>query len=487
VILSGGAGTRLWPVSREALPKPFIKLGDGRSLLRRTLDRAAKLGGGPAWLVTNRDYYFLSRDELGDDAGKVQFVLEPAARNTAPAIALATHAVAERYGEDALLLVLPADHLIDDEPGFIDCVRRAQGLAHEGWLVTFGLAARAPVTAYGYIEAGETIAAGALNGARDSGRSVRRFVEKPSQEVARDYVASGRYFWNSGMFCFRARDMLAALAQTSPALAAGARASWAASRSRHPAADAVELERESFSALDSISIDYAVFEKAARVAVVPGDFGWSDVGAWPEIAGQFDADAHGNRANGAALFVDSDDCFVYARERLVATLGLKDIVVVDTPDALLVMPRDRAQDVKKVVEAVRATGGDKHAYHVTVARPWGTYTVLQEAPWFKIKRVEVKTGCSLSLQMHHYRNEHWVVVSGTAQVTNGDDVFLLKTNESTYIPAGRKHRLENPGTQPLVLIEVQSGQYLGEDDIVRFDDRYGRVEAAKPEAKGASR
>jgi mannose-1-phosphate guanylyltransferase/mannose-6-phosphate isomerase len=475
VVLSGGAGTRLWPVSREALPKPFMKLGDGRSLLRRTLDRAAGLAAESAWIVTNRDYYFLSRDELAQTqlarAGAVRYLLEPAARNTAPAIALATLAVAQAHGDDALLLVLPADHLIDDERAFGACVERARALAAEGWLVTFGIEANAPETAYGYIESGAALPHG--------GFEVRRFVEKPKIERAREFLAAGNYSWNSGMFCFRARDMLAALEQVAPALAAGARASWTASRAHVAGADAVELDKASFAALESISIDYAVFEKARRVAVVPGTFGWSDVGAWPEIAAQFPPDANENRVSGSAMFVDSADCFVHSDGRLVAALGMKDTVIIDTPDAVLVMPKERAQDVKKVVEAVRASGGDKHIFHATVARPWGTYTVLQEGPQFKLKRIEVKPLSSLSLQMHHYRNEHWIVVSGTARVTKGDEVFLLATNESTYIKSGTRHRLENPGMLPLVLIEVQSGQYVGEDDIVRFDDKYGRT--ARPQ------
>jgi len=467
VILCGGAGTRLWPVSREALPKPFMKLGDGRSLLRRTLDRAAGLSADCARIVTNRDYYFLSRDELAGAlptvAGKVRYLLEPAARNTAPAVALATLAVAQAQGENALLLVLPADHLIDDEVGFAACVDRAKALAADGWLVTFGIAANTPETAFGYIESGKALAHGAYE--------VRRFVEKPNLERAREFLTTGKYSWNSGIFCFRARDMLAALDQVAPALAAGARACWAASHEYAAGnKDAVELDRDTFSALESISIDYAVFEKAAKVAVVPGDFGWSDVGAWPEIAGQFRADAQHNRGSGRTLFIDSSQCFVHSEGRLVAVLGMKDTIVVDTPDALLVMPTVHAQDVTKVVEALRASGDDKHIYHNTLARPWGTYTVLQEGPRFKLKRLEVKPQHSLSLQMHHHRNEHWVVVSGTARVTSDEQVFLVGTNESTYIKAGTRHRLENPGMLPLVLIEVQSGEYVGEDDIVRFDD-----------------
>ena len=473
VILSGGAGTRLWPVSREALPKPFMRLADGNSLLQRTVRRAAGLGAQQAWIVTNRDYYFLSRDELDGSAlaGQVQYLLEPVGRNTAPAIALAAHAVAHEHGPDALVLVLAADHLIDDEAAFRACVARAATLAQTGRLVTFGITATGPETGFGYIEAGAALGEG--------GFAVQRFVEKPTLERARQLLAAGNYSWNSGMFCFRAGDFLAALAQTAPDLAAGAEACWTASQTRRSAADAIELDKTSFSVLENISVDYAVFERAPNVAVVPGQFGWSDVGAWPEVADQFAADAQDNRVAGEALFVDSAGCFVHARDRLVTVLGMQDTVVIDTPDALLVMPKDRAQDVKKVVQAVKASGQDKHIFHATVARPWGTYTTLLEGPQFKIKRIEVKPNRSLSLQMHHYRNEHWVVVSGTARVTNGDQVFLLGTNESTYIKAGTTHRLENPGKLPLVIVEVQSGQYTGEDDIVRFDDHYGRAGAAQ--------
>jgi mannose-1-phosphate guanylyltransferase len=419
------------------------------------------------WLVTNRDYYFLSRDELASAKGgaHARYLLEPAGRNTAPAILLATLAVAETHGLDACLAVLPADHLITDEAAFGAAAAQAQALAEQGWLTTFGIKASHPATGYGYIEAGD---------AAGGGHVVRRFVEKPTLERAREYLATGRFFWNSGMFCFRARDMLAAFELLKPELHEGGQACWAASRERRVGTDGIEIDRDTFVALESISIDYAVFERAGKVAVVPGDFGWSDVGAWNEIADQYAADEAGNRTAGEALFIDAKGCFVHAKDRLVATLGLQDVYVVDTPDALLVMSKDRAQDVKKVVDAVKARGGDKHAYHVTVARPWGTYTVLQEATSFKIKRIEVKSGSSLSLQMHHHRSEHWIVVSGTARVTNGEDEFLLRMNESTYIAAGKRHRLENPGKLPLVMIEVQSGEYLGEDDIVRFEDKYGR-------------
>jgi mannose-1-phosphate guanylyltransferase len=469
-ILSGGAGTRLWPVSREALPKPFMKMPDGRTLFRRTCERAAALPGASApWVVTNRDYYFLSRDELGGlpQAAQSRLLLEPAGRNTAPAILLATLAIAEAHGEDACLLVLPADHLIDNEARFAECVAKAQALAAQGWLVTFGITAKTPATGYGYIRAGAAIDAG--------GRAVQQFVEKPDLARAQQYVADGNYLWNSGMFCFRAGDMLRAFESLKPELHRAGVACWEASRAKRVGDDGIELAREAFDQCENISIDYAIFEKAPTVAVVPGDLGWSDVGAWDEVAAQYAPDTAGNRAASDAIFVDSRGCFVHSHDRLVAALGLKDVYIVDTPDALLVLDKARAQDVKKIVEQVKARGGDKHTFHVTVARPWGTYTLLQEAPGFKIKRIEVKPGRSLSLQMHYHRSEHWIVVSGTARVVNGDREFLVRTNESTYIPAGTRHRLENPGRMPLVMIEVQSGGYLGEDDIVRFEDKYGRT------------
>ena len=474
-ILSGGAGTRLWPVSREALPKPFMRMPQadgtpGRTLLRRTADRALAIPGAAApWIVTNREYYFLSRDELEGAArgSQSRYLLEPAGRNTAPAILLATLAVAAEHGDDACLLVLAADHLIENEPAFLQCVAQARELAVQGWLVTFGIQPHSPATGFGYIRAGQPIGA--------AGRAVAQFVEKPDLARAQQYVADGNYLWNAGMFCFRAGDMLRAFESLKPELYAAGLACWQASRDRNTGGDAIELQKEAFAACENISIDYAIFEKADKVAVVPGDLGWSDVGAWNEIAGQYPANAEGNRAASEAIFVDSSDCFVHSHDRLVATLGLRNVYVVDTPDALLVLDKSRAQDVKKIVDQVKARGGDKHAYHVTVSRPWGTYTLLQEAPGFKIKRIEVKPGRALSLQMHYHRSEHWIVVSGTAKVVNGEEEFLVRTNESTYIPAGTRHRLENPGKVPLVMIEVQSGSYLGEDDIVRFEDRYGRT------------
>ena len=480
VILSGGPGTRLWPVSREGLPKPFMKVASDRSLLQETLLRGEGLPGAERSLVvTNRDYLFLSRDEvdaLGGEVRPARFLLEPVGRNTAPAILMAAIAVARWHGEDAVMLAMPADHVIEDRAAFNEAVTHAAALARGGRLVTFGIRPTRPETGYGYIELGDPLGA--------DGHRVKRFIEKPDAARAKEFVQDPAFLWNSGIFCFRARDMIAAFDALEPAMAKAGRACWAASVPATSSADAVELDKAAFAGMRSVSIDYAIFERAPEVAVVPCSIGWSDVGSWKEIADRYAPDAEGNRSDGDVMFLDSRDSFVMADGRMAAAIGVSNLIVVDTPDALLVADREHTQDVKKIVERLKAAGSDKHALHLTVARPWGTYTVLQDAARFKIKRVEVKPGASLSLQMHHHRNEHWVVVNGTALVVNGDESMELQPNESTYIPAGNKHRLSNPGQENLVIIEVQVGDYLGEDDIVRFEDRYGRV--ADAPAKGAA-
>ncbi|MBO9663755.1 mannose-1-phosphate guanylyltransferase/mannose-6-phosphate isomerase [Dokdonella sp.] len=471
VILSGGAGTRLWPVSRSAYPKPFMRMGDGESLLRKTLDRALRLAeGGPVLTVTGRDYYFLTRDEYAQhaqaDLDRLPFLLEPAGRNTAPAVVLAALYAREHVGADATLLILPADHLIRDLDAFVADAKRAAALAQDGWLVTFGIRPTHPETGFGYVRMGEAIAG-------REGRQVGAFVEKPTREVAESYVASGDYVWNSGMFCFRADALLQVAAEVCPDVFAAAQACHAQATSHE---SPVEYAREAFLAQPDISIDYAIMERAPKVAVVPAAFDWSDIGSWKAISDlEAEADGDGNRVRGQAIVVESENCYIQSDARMVAAVGVKDLVIVDTGDAVLVSHRERAQQVKLVVERLRAVNHAAASVHQTVHRPWGSYTVLEDADDCKVKRLTVKPGQVLSLQLHHRRSEHWTVVEGTAKVRVGEKEFLLHRNESTYIPMNTVHRLENPTDTDIHLIEVQCGDYFGEDDIVRLEDRYGRV------------
>lgn len=468
-ILCGGAGSRLWPVSRELHPKPFIRLADGQSLLQKAYLRGAALADVAEIItVTNRDLFFKTEDEYREVAAVANkaitsgFILEPFGRNTAPAIAAAVLQVAATHGEDALLLVLAADHLIADQPAFAQAVDQAKQLAAQGKLVTFGIQPEGPETGYGYIEA--------------EGNTVLRFVEKPSLERAQEYLESGRYLWNSGMFCFSAGAMLREMEQHCSEILAATRLCMAQSRKAEGRGfTQIELDPRTFDQVPDDSIDYAIMEASGNVAVVPCSIGWSDIGSWSALGDLTAADEKGNRIEGEALLHDVNSCYIQSNERIVGAVGISNLIIIDTPDAVLVVDRNRAQDVKHLYASLKADGHEAHKLHRTVHRPWGTYTILEEGEHFKIKRIEVKPGGKLSLQMHHHRSEHWIVVSGMAKVTNGEREMLVNRNESTYIAAGHKHRLENEGVVDLVMIEVQSGEYLGEDDIVRFEDKYGRT------------
>jgi mannose-1-phosphate guanylyltransferase/mannose-6-phosphate isomerase len=465
VILSGGAGSRLWPVSRSSHPKPFIRLADGQSLLQKAFLRAAALPGvRDVVTVTNRELMFKTADDYAEvnRAGLgTTYILEPFGRNTAGAVALASIHIASAYGSEAVMLVLPADHLVADASAFAAAAQQAFALAEAGRLVTFGITPEGPETGYGYIEA--------------EGTDVVRFVEKPTLEVAEHYVASGRFLWNAGMFAFTAGTMLALMERHCPEVLSASRAALeAAKRAVGQRTEQIEIGANEFAAVPSISIDYAVLEKAEGVSVVPGAMGWSDIGSWGAISALTAPDAAGNRVEGKALLINSTNTYVQSYDRLVGVVGVDDLIIVDTPDALLIASRGHAQEVKQVFAQLEARGDETATLHRTVHRPWGSYTVLEDSDRFKIKRIEVKPGGRLSLQSHHHRSEHWVVVSGAAQIVRGEEVVFLTTNQSTYIPVGTKHRLENPGILPLVMIEVQSGEYLGEDDIVRYEDVYGR-------------
>jgi len=465
-ILCGGAGSRLWPISRELHPKPFIRMEDGLSLLQKTFLRGAQLPGvTQVMTVTNRELFFKTKDEFREvNAAGVatSFILEPFGRNTAAAIAAAAIQVEKMQGSDAIMLILAADHLIDDLQAFEQAVIKAVELATAGKLVTFGIQPDSPETGYGYIEA--------------DGNTVLRFVEKPSLEKAREYFASGRFLWNSGMFCFSAGTILRQMEQHCPRILFATRA--CIERSRYAEGKnfmQLELDSDTFENVPDGSIDYAVMEKSAQIVVVPCNIGWNDIGSWTALGDLVKPDINGNRIQGEVLLHGTRNCIIRGNDHLVCAVGVENLVIIDTPDAVLVADKSCAQDVKHIYAELKAKGHDAHKLHRTVCRPWGTYTLLEEGVRFKIKRIEVKPGASLSLQMHRHRSEHWIVVSGMAKVINGEQEFFVRTNESTYIPAGHPHRLSNPQATELVMIEVQSGDYLGEDDIVRLEDHYGRV------------
>ncbi|MGE5170052.1 MAG: mannose-1-phosphate guanylyltransferase/mannose-6-phosphate isomerase [Rudaea sp.] len=480
IILSGGAGTRLWPLSREAAPKPFMPLPDGETLLGKTAARALALGGvDTLFTVTNRDYYFHTKDTYAgaDRAQSIVYLLEPFGRNTGPAVALAALCAQARGMGNSVMLVLPADHLIRDQAGFAHAVARARALAANGMLVTFGITPTHPETGFGYIECGEMLRP--AEGDAPAAYRARRFVEKPALATAREYLTAGHYVWNSGMFAFTADAIVDAFARHAPGVLACVRPVAQAVKD-FDRAPMLEIDAALFAAVPDISIDYAIMERAAEageVAVVRGTFDWSDVGSWHAVAALSAADVDGNRGQGERVAIATRGTYVHAADRIVATVGVENLVIVDTPDAVLVAHRDHVQRVKDVVGELKARGHEAYKLHRTVSRPWGTYTLLEEGPGFKIKRIEVRPGAALSLQLHHRRSEHWVVVRGVARVTNGEREFDVHENESTYIPVQTRHRLENRQAEPLAIIEVQCGDYLGEDDIVRFEDRYGRTPA----------
>jgi len=469
VILSGGAGTRLWPVSRRAHPKPFMELVDGETLAEKTLLRArAVAGNAPVITVTSRDYYFYTRDlyaGIKNHTANERFLLEPMGRNTAPAIALAAMCVRDNVGENASLLVMPADHLIADMRNFKASVKEAVQLSNEGFLVTFGVHPTHAETGYGYIRQGAALT-------MSGGYRVAEFIEKPDEATAIKYLESSEYHWNSGMFCFQTSTFLESLKRYAPDVYAVATRVWEATdKSQAP----IEFPAELFSECPSISIDYAVMERADNTAVVASDFGWSDIGSWKAISELYESDESGNRIKGKAIMVGSTDCFVQGGKRVVAAVGVKDLVIVDTGDAVLVADRNHAQDVKEVVAQLSELKHEAVNFHRTVHRPWGSYTILEDAADCRVKRLVIKPGQVLSLQLHHRRAEHWTVVKGVAKVRLGDEEFLLETSQSTFIPTETLHRLENPSDQDIHLIEVQTGDYFGEDDIERLEDIYGRV------------
>lgn len=465
VILSGGSGTRLWPLSRELYPKQFLPLAEERTMLQATVGRLAGLAEVAASLVVcNEHHRFLVAEQLRSTGPlPAAILLEPVGRNTAPAVAVAAlQALSE--GQDPILLVLAADHIILDEEAFRHGVQVALPHAQAGQMVTFGIVPTAAETGYGYIRAERGGAAEVF--------PVAEFVEKPDLDTARRYVASGDYFWNSGMFMFRASRYLEELEKFSPDIFVASRQSFAAAVRD---LDFIRLDAAAFSACRSDSIDYAVMERTSRAVVVPLVAGWSDVGSWSALWEVGEKDAAGNVVQGDVIAIDCRNSYIKVSSRLVAAIGLDEVVVVETSDAILVAHKDKVQEIKKVVEQLRGAARSESVIHRRAFRPWGSYECIDREERFQVKRITVNPGATLSLQLHHHRAEHWIVVTGTARITCGEKEFVLSENQSTYIPLGVIHRLENPGRIPLELIEVQSGSYLGEDDIVRLEDTYGRV------------
>lgn len=463
VIMAGGSGSRLWPLSRQLNPKQFLQLCGDTTLLQQTLARLEGLDTAPPSIICNEDHRFMAAEQLRQmGESNASIFLEPVGRNTAPAIALAALQTTAT-GDDPVMLVLAADHYIADEQAFQRAVADAMKLAEEDKLVTFGIVPTQAETGYGYIQRGQNLS--------HHGYAVARFVEKPDAATAQAYLDAGDYYWNSGMFMFKASVYLKALEEFRPDILS---ACTRAMEYAHPDLDFVRIDAAAFEACPSDSIDYAVMEKTQDAAVIPLDAGWSDIGSWSALWEIGAKSADGNVVHGDVIATDTHNSLVRAEHRMVATIGVQDLVVVETKDVVMVAHKDRVQDVKKVVEHLKDLGRQEHINHREVYRPWGMYDSIDSGERYQVKRITVKPGARLSVQLHHHRAEHWIVVSGTAQITVAEETKILSENESIYIPLGKTHCLENPGKIPLELIEVQSGSYLGEDDIVRFDDVYGR-------------
>lgn len=474
VILCGGSGTRLWPLSRAGFPKQFLCLTGNDSLFQQAAKRLSTLNGGhveiaPIYVVSNEEHRFLAQEQLREAGAEgVKLLLEPVGRNTAPALTLAAMAALEN-GDDPVLVVTPADQTISDESAFQQSVLKAVMAAENGDIVILGITPDKAETGYGYIKVGSA------NGDTDQTLPVEQFIEKPQRETAEEYLRQGGYYWNAGMFVLKASVWMAALSSLRSDIASASEAAWTG---KSVDGAFIRPDKAAFSNVPSESVDYAVMEKCPGsrfpIKMVPLDAGWSDLGAWDAVWNVLPKDEHGNAHSGDVIVADSHNSLVHATSRLVTLVGVQNIVVVETPDAVLVADKSRSQDVKQIVAALNNHSREEHALHRKVHRPWGWYDSIDEGGRFKVKRIQVKPKASLSLQKHHHRAEHWIVVKGTAEITNGDKTFILTENQSTYIPLGEVHRLVNPGTIPLEIIEVQSGSYLGEDDIVRFEDHYGR-------------
>lgn len=466
VILSGGSGTRLWPVSRKFYPKQFIPLRNNRSLFQDTVSRVSALAAGvqAPIIVCNDEHRFMAAEQLRQEGiDNADIVLEPVGRNTAPAIGLAALCALQR-DQEAVILVLPADHILDEQEKFSAAIHDALQLCEQDQLVTFGIKPTRPETGYGYIKAGAQLLQGKAN-------QVDKFVEKPALEKAQEYLDSGEYSWNSGMFMFKAASLMTELEKYQADMAASVKSAYG---TQEKDLDFIRIDKGAFSACKSESIDYAVMENTDNAVVVPLASDWNDVGSWHALWESSQQDENNNALTGDVLLEDCQGCYVHSSNRLVTAVGMQDAVIVETADAVMVAPRNQSQNVKQIANALKQANREESEIHRKVYRPWGDYESIDNADRFQVKRITVKPGEQLSLQKHHHRAEHWIVVNGTAVVTCDDKEFLLSENQSTYIPIGAIHRLENPGKIPLELIEVQSGTYLGEDDIERFDDRYGR-------------